>query len=206
VQARRSALSEAMGMGEAFDAALIAHAFTEPAEAGDNTQGVGVAMLPVDTLQRLYAWARISSVTDAGHFDGRMEHGRPHIDGQAWIKAIQRWSQHMKLPAPITPLGGTMCLRGIRRCHPATRQPPLSGWDTLRLLELFGVPSLKELPHGEGELLARLPLAQMWPSVASPAAMATPPPRAVRRTGSMASSKSLLGGASGVAGGRPVEA
>lgn len=192
VQARRSALSEAMGMGEAFDAALIAHAFTEPAETVDPTQDGGMAMLPVDTLQRIYAWARISSVTDAGHFDGRMEHGRPHIDGEAWIKAIQRWSEHMKLPAPITPLGGTMCLRGLRRCHPATRHPPLSGWDTLRLLELFGVPSLDELPRAEDALLARLPLAQMWPSVSPPAAMAPPRPPVARRMSSRMSSKSIF--------------
>jgi hypothetical protein len=205
VHARRSALSEAMGTGEAFDAALVAHAFTEPAEGLDPTQDGSAAMLPVDTLQRIYAWARISSVTDAGHFDGRMEHGRPHIDGQAWIKAIQRWSQHLKLPPPITPLGGTVCLRGLRRCHPAGRQPPLSGWDTLRLLEMFGVSALDDMPRADNALLARLPLVQMWPSVASPAAMAPPQARTIRRMGSStASSKVLMGGAS--AGGRPVKA
>lgn len=191
VHVRRSALSEAMGAGEVYDTALILHAFTELAKVEDEDE---MSTIAVETLQRMYAWARISSVTDAGQFDGRIEHVRPHIDGHAWLRVLGRWLAYMKLAPPDTLHGGKVSIRGVRRCHPAQRQPALSGWETLRLLELFGVPSLKDIPYPEEMLLTTLPLSQMWPSVAPATAMVVPRGRGMRRMGSMVSSATSVVG------------
>jgi len=115
-----------------------------------------------------------------------ISHPRPGISGahprhpprrprRAHARAL--WLRHAPPPRAVrlTPSGisgspspppvSQVHIRGIRRVGPAARTPALSGYDTLRLLELFGVPSLRDLPHPEETLLAKLPLSQMWPSV-----------------------------------------
>ena len=43
----------------------------------------------------------------------------------------------------------------------------MAEYDVVRLLEMFGSPSLHAVPYPDMSLLEQLPLAQMWPSVAT---------------------------------------
>lgn len=163
---RRSPLSEALGVGEAYSIALLLLAFTEPAATLSPEQGGGPAHVCVETLQRVYVWARISSVTETGEIRGLVEQ-RPHADGRVWLRALEGWIAFMRLPPPAHGAGGKALIRGLRRCHPASRQPALAEYDVVRLLEMFGSPSLHAVPYPDMSLLEQLPLAQMWPSVAT---------------------------------------
>ena len=91
----------------------------------------------VETLQRVYVWARISSVTETGEIRGLVEQ-RPHADGRVWLRALEGWIAFMRLPPPAHGAGGKALIRGLRRCHPASRQPALAEYDVVRLLEMFG--------------------------------------------------------------------
>ena len=56
-------------------------------------------------------------------------------------------------------------LSGVRRVHPSERTPALAGWDVLQLLAFFRVGKLQDVPWASDQVLAKLPLAQVWPSL-----------------------------------------
>jgi len=153
IGARRSALGAAFSNAEEYEAALLLHAFAEPppqaSRASQTAEQFARAgwYVRVDLLQRTHAWAAMYK---------RHTHGAPIVergggmgggtlDVAGWRSVLNRW-MHELPAAGIVLHEGREVIAGARRVHPSRRQPALSGWDTVRLLELFHVSKLADVP------------------------------------------------------------
>ena len=179
VQLRRSELGDAFPMQAQYTAALLLHAYLEPimpkhaskaaAAKAKEEEAAGGGGVPLDVLQRQQAWARLSAFPDT-----------PALTGGQWQALLARWLGHLALhpegapatskrPAAALPalalVDGAPALTGLRRVHPAARQPALHGWDVLQLLAFFRVGKLADLPYPDEATLAALPLPQVWPNL-----------------------------------------
>lgn len=150
VQLRRSGLADIFPLAANYIAALLLHAHLQP--------GCGVRHeVPLETLQRMQAWSRVSGYPDT-----------PMLSGVQWLEVLRRWLRYLGAQAPHVQVRDGKCyLTHVRRVHPGERQPPLHGWDKLQLLSLFRVSKTADVPWADDKLLSSLPLAQIWPSLAT---------------------------------------
>ena len=159
VVCRRSGLGEAFGRPDEYAAALVLHAFLEPAPPSlaavdDDELAKSGYWLPMATLHRQHAWARLSGFPDT-----------PPVSGARWHALLHRWLDGFAPTARLATLGGQSGLLGVRRTHPAERQPSVAGWDVLQLLSMFRVGKLIYVPWADDAMLMHLPLPQLWPSL-----------------------------------------
>ena len=159
VVCRRSDLGEAFGRPDEYAAALVLHAFLEPAPAtlatvGDDELASAGYWLPMAMLHRQHAWARLSGYPDT-----------PPVSGARWHALLQRWLDAFAPAARHATIGGQGGLLGVRRIHPAERQPSVAGWDVLQLLSMFRVGKLIYVPWADDAMLMHLSLPQLWPSL-----------------------------------------
>ena len=177
---RRSDLAEAFPTAAHYHAALLLHAFLEviPQVGAPERSSHTV---PLETLQRHYAWARIHSSAAEHH---------PLLPGAQWQSVLTRWLKLAHGPT-IVMVRGVLSVAGVRRTPPSKRAHPLASWDVMQLLQAFDVGRLAEVPWVEERALYWLPLAQLWPNLRdAAAAAATPQPSPAGQTGALLSAKS----------------
>jgi hypothetical protein len=200
IDVRRSELGDVFPVASHYIAALLLHCFLElTTDAADDEElGLGSEeagpSVPVETLQRQHAWARLSGFPDT-----------PPLSGTQWQGVLTRYVTHTAAVAAATaaatatatassPLasgsvgGATPRLvaahKGhdgrrdarvtqMRRVHPSERTPSLAGWDVLQLLSFFRVPSLADVPWADEQMLANVPLEQVWPTLSSSSTSST---------------------------------
>ena len=159
VQLRKSALGEFFALAAHYAAALMLHAFCEPA-AKPSIEGAVTPdnIVPLDLLTRQQAWARLSGFPDT-----------PALSGAQFQQVLARWIQHIQAQKEHSPTvglhNGVPCLIGVRRVHPSERTPQLSGWDVLQLLSFFKAGKLADVPFADANTLHALPLHQIWPTL-----------------------------------------
>ena len=160
VQLRKSALGEFFALAAHYAAALMLHAFCEPA-AKPSIEG---------------------AVTLGQHRPPRPTHP------PAGVGPPLRLPRHARAQRSPVPAGGprpldpahpgakgalphrwtaqrVLCLIGVRRVHPSERTPQLSGWDVLQLLSFFKAGKLADVPFADANTLHALPLHQIWPTL-----------------------------------------
>ena len=151
--------AESFGRPEEYAVAVVLHAFLEPASEalgalGDDELAASGFWVPLPLLHRQHAWARLSGYPDT-----------PPVGGAKWHALLQRWLAAHAPTARLATHAGQPGLLGVRRVHPAERQPALPGWDVLQLLSFFRVGKLLYVPWADDTMLLQLPLPQLWPSL-----------------------------------------
>ena len=132
--------------------------------------------VPLETLQRQQAWARLSGFPET-----------PALTGAQWQSVLAQWLQLLEKGSgrasdgetlgkgegpSLAIINGRPVVTGVKRVHPSERQPSLHGWDVLQLLTLFRVGKLSDLPYADDQMLDTLPLPQVWPSLGNALEMA----------------------------------